>query len=131
MYQNLNYEKRNRSIPEGRGPDYYLSALTQIDGNLKLPSIPEYATNNAHMFYLVCGSLKDRTNLIEQMKNQKILAVFHYLSLHSSQFYKDKHDGRVLPNCDKFANCLIRLPLYFELSTEEINAIVSVISKIK
>lgn len=85
----------------------------------QLPDIPEYATNNAHMFYLVCNSLEDRAVLIKRLKNNGIQAVFHYLSLHSSPYYTDKHDGRSLPNCDRFADCLVRLPMYYDLAEAE------------
>ena len=97
-------------------------------GFFKLPEIPEYSTNNAHMFYLLSNSLKDRTKLITYLKENGILAVFHYLSLHSSEFYKDKHDGRELKNCDKFADCLVRLPLFYELQENEIELIVEKIN---
>lgn len=93
-------------------------------GLLHLPEIPEYATNNAHMFYLVLNSLEKRTILIDHLKNSGILAVFHYLSLHSSDFYKDKHDGRELKNCDDFADCLVRLPLFYELPQSDIEHII-------
>lgn len=79
------------------------------------PVIPDYATNNAHMFYLVCPSLEVRTKLIEGLKGHGIHAVFHYLSLHSSPYYASKHDGRSIPNSDLFSDCLIRLPLFYEL----------------
>jgi dTDP-4-amino-4,6-dideoxygalactose transaminase len=92
-------------------------------GMFKLPNIPDFATNNAHMFYLVCNSLEERTALIKKLKDNDILAVFHYLSLHSSPYYKDKHDGRELPNCDKFADCLVRLPLFYDLSKENVQYI--------
>ncbi len=96
---------------------------------IQLPHIPEYATNNAHIFYIVCKSLEERTNLILALKASNIDAVFHYLSLHKSPFYADKHDGRQLPNCDRFSDCLLRLPLFYELTDEMINKIVSVINK--
>ncbi|NIK72519.1 dTDP-4-amino-4,6-dideoxygalactose transaminase [Thermonema lapsum] len=92
-------------------------------GLFELPYIPEYATNNAHMFYLVCRSLDERTKLIQHLKNKGIQAVFHYLSLHSSPYYKDKHDGRMLPNADKFADCLVRLPFYYDLSQSDLEYI--------
>ncbi len=84
-------------------------------GRFQLPDIPDYATNNAHMFYLVCNSLEERTALIKWLKENDIQAVFHYLSLHSSPYYLDKHDGRELLNCDRYADCLVRLPMYYEL----------------
>jgi dTDP-4-amino-4,6-dideoxygalactose transaminase len=86
-----------------------------------LPVIPEFATNNAHMFYLVCRDLKQRSQLIAHLKEQGIHAVFHYLSLHESPYFKQKHDGRALPNSDRFSDCLIRLPLFYELSDIEVD----------
>jgi dTDP-4-amino-4,6-dideoxygalactose transaminase len=94
----------------------------------KLPEIPEYATNNAHMFYLVCNSLAERTELINHLKANDILAVFHYLSLHSSPFYAPKHDGCELPNCDNFADCLVRLPMFYELKDADIENITKIIN---
>ena len=92
-------------------------------GCFAMPDIPDYATNNAHMFYLTLPSLEARTALIRHLKENGILAVFHYLSLHSSPFYHDKHDGRQLPNCDRYADTLVRLPMYYDLSMDEVSAI--------
>ena len=97
------------------------------EDHFRLPDIPDYATNNAHMFYLVCNSLQERTELIKKLKENDILAVFHYLSLHSSEYYKDKHDGRMLPECDRYTDCLVRLPMYYELGLENVQTIVSII----
>ena len=99
------------------------------DGCFSLPDIPEYATNNAHMFYLVCKSLEERSALIIHLKEKGIQAVFHYLSLHSSPYYLNKHDGRALPCCDHYADCLVRLPMYYDLSEDQIGVICDVISK--
>ena len=93
-----------------------------------LPDIPDYATNNGHMFYLVLPDLEKRTGLIAYLKANGVCAVFHYLSLHSSEYYKDKHDGRALPNCDRYADCLVRLPLFYDLSLDEVNRICDLIS---
>ena len=98
-------------------------------GYFKLPEIPDYATNNAHMFYLVCRSLEERTALIAHLRRYDILSVFHYLSLHSSDYYRDKHDGRQLPNCDHFADCLVRLPMFYELKEDEVEKIINLIAK--
>ena len=92
-------------------------------GFFSLPDIPDYATNNAHMFYLVLPSLDARTAFIKYLKDSGVGAVFHYLSLHSSPYYADKHDGRALPNCDRYADCLVRLPLFFDLTLEQVNDI--------
>ena len=96
-------------------------------GFFKLPVLPDYATNNAHMFYVVCRSLEERSGLIRHLKENGVLAVFHYLSLHNSEFYKDKHDGRGLPSSDRFADCLVRLPLFYELGEEEVENICKLI----
>jgi dTDP-4-amino-4,6-dideoxygalactose transaminase len=99
---------------------YYKGLKTLEDkGLILLPNIPEYATNNAHMFYLVCKNLEERTKLINSLKEKGIWAVFHYLSLHKSFFYADKHDGRELPNSDRYTDCLVRLPLFYELHEDE------------
>jgi dTDP-4-amino-4,6-dideoxygalactose transaminase len=86
--------------------------------NIKIMSIPSGATNNAHMFYLVCESVEQRSKLIAHLKKEEVLAVFHYISLHSSPYYKAKHDGRELLNSDKFTDKLVRLPMYFELDVD-------------
>jgi len=108
---------------------YYNSLKPLSDkGLFQLPLIPDYATNNAHMFYLVCNSLGDRTKLIEKLKENGIMAVFHYISLHSSDFYITKHDGRTLPRCDRFSDCLVRLPMFYELEEEVIRKIAELVS---
>lgn len=98
-----------------------LSPLTShLSPKLAMPVIPAYATNNAHMFYIVCNSLEQRTALIKHLKDNGIQAVFHYLSLHSSPYYTDKHDGRELLECDRYADCLVRLPMFYDLQDETV-----------
>jgi len=96
----------------------YYEGLKDMAGEstFLLPTVPDYATNNAHMFYLVLPSIEKRSQLIKYLKDNGVHAVFHYLSLHKSPFYSSKHDGRKLLNCDKFADCLVRLPLFYELN---------------
>jgi dTDP-4-amino-4,6-dideoxygalactose transaminase len=97
---------------------------------IQLPFIPDYATNNGHMFYLVCSDLRQRTYLIEQLKNMGIYAVFHYQSLHKSPFYSNRHDGREIPVSDMYSDCLVRLPLHYDLTEEDVNLIISSTKKI-
>ena len=108
----------------------YLEGLKPLadKGYIKLPELPKGATNNAHMFYLVLPSLEARTALIQTLKNNQIWAVFHYLSLHSSPYYSEKHDGRILANCDRFADCLVRLPLFYELKDSDLDKITNTIN---
>ena len=98
-------------------------------GYFQLPDIPDYATNNAHMFYLLLPDLEKRTALIKYLKEHDIQAVFHYLSLHSSEYYKNKHDGRELPECDRYMDTLVRLPLFYDLEIEEVERICATIKQ--
>jgi dTDP-4-amino-4,6-dideoxy-D-glucose transaminase len=97
----------------------------------KLPLVPEYATNNAHMFYLVCDNVDDRTRFIQHLKDKGILSVFHYLSLHKSSYY-EKYSTRKskLPNSDMFSDCLVRLPLFYELTDEQVKYIINTIKEL-
>lgn len=99
----------------------YYNALRpqKEENNLTLPLIPLYATNNAHLFYIVCNSLQERSLLIEYLKKQKIMAVFHYLSLHKSAYYSEKYQGKPLANADRYSDCLLRLPMFYELTSDE------------
>ena len=99
-----------------------LKALAN-DGSIELPLINDYATNNGHVFYLITSSKSERNNLLKYLNSKKIQAVFHYLPLHKSPYYKDKYDGKPLLNTQKFADRLIRLPLFYELPLEIVDMI--------
>ncbi|HAQ70495.1 dTDP-4-amino-4,6-dideoxygalactose transaminase [Salibacteraceae bacterium] len=101
----------------------------QEKGLIRLPKVHSDATNNAHVFFLECGNIQERTKLLEQFKTHGIGAVFHYLSLHKSPFYEQKHDGRRLPNADRFADCLVRLPLHLHLTSSDIDQICDIIEE--
>lgn len=109
---------------------YYdaFSPLALQSGRFEMPTIPSFATNNAHMFYIVCESYETRSALITHLKESGVHAVFHYLSLHKSKFFADKHDGRDLKNSDRFAECILRLPMYYELTEEEVSRVISSVS---
>lgn len=94
------------------------------EGLIALPSIPDYATNNGHMFYVVCKDPEIRTSLISHLRNNNIHPVFHYLSLHKSSFYKNQHTDRELPMSDHYTECLLRLPFYYELTEQDIDYII-------
>ena len=92
----------------------------QEKGILQLPVIPSYATNNSHMFYVVCKDLEQRTEMINLLKKDNTDSVFHYLSLHKSPYYTAQYQGKDLPECDRYTDCLLRLPMYYELAIEDI-----------
>jgi dTDP-4-amino-4,6-dideoxygalactose transaminase len=109
--------------------EYYYKGLQTLEatGKIKLPFIPKYASNNAHMFYILCENKEKRDGLINTLKEANINAVFHYLSLYTSPFYESKHDGRNLQMSDRFSECLVRLPFYYELSEQDQDRVISAI----
>ena len=106
---------------------YYKSLKPRENLGFKIVEIPNFATNNAHMFFIVFDSLEKRTKCIEKLKNNSVMAVFHYLSLHKSDYYKEKYFGEELFWSDYYTDRLLRLPMYFELTESDINKIVSLI----
>lgn len=105
----------------------YKDGLMQLqnDGVLDLPNIPKECSHNAHMFYIKVKNLETRTKLLEHFSHNDILAVFHYVPLHSA--VAGKKYGK-LYGIDKFttrdSERLIRLPFYYELDSETINFII-------
>jgi len=97
------------------------------ESGIGLPLVSDYATNNGHMFYMVCKSQVQRDSFIKKLKENDILSVFHYLSLHNSDFYRGKHDGRILKESDRYSDTLLRLPLFYELDTEDIDRIIKLL----
>ncbi|MCE3221737.1 dTDP-4-amino-4,6-dideoxygalactose transaminase [Vibrio diabolicus] len=109
---------------------YYNSLSEILTGtNIGLPKIESYATNNGHMFYLTCFDKEQRSRLIDYLKKNQIQSVFHYISLHSSSYFKNQYKGVDLPNADKFSETIVRLPLYVELGNDDIIFICKVIEK--
>ncbi|MDH4218051.1 MAG: dTDP-4-amino-4,6-dideoxygalactose transaminase [Candidatus Aminicenantes bacterium] len=106
--------------------EQYHTGLKPLEdlGLLRLPKIPDYATKNGHLFYIICRTLAERDGLLSHLRAKDILAVFHYLSLHTSPFYRNRHDGRKLRWSDFYSQNLIRLPLFYELSDKQVNYIV-------
>lgn len=110
----------------------YKEGLQELEdkGFIELPFIPENCKHNAHMFYIKCRDLIERTKLIEFLKQNDIIAVFHYIPLHSAEaglkFGKfngeDKHTT-------KESERLLRLPLYYGLKEKEVELIIRTIYK--
>ena len=106
---------------------YYAEKLASLQeqSKIQLPTIPSYATNNAHMFYMVCRNYEERTALIQALKLKDIHPVFHYLSLNKSEYFLKNNPEIDIPNSDHFTDCLLRLPFYYELSIEEQDIIIN------
>jgi dTDP-4-amino-4,6-dideoxygalactose transaminase len=98
-------------------------ASTLAGLSVGLPDIPHWATNNAHMFYLVCRSEDERNGLIRHLRERDIHAASHYISLEKSKYFQSQHDGRSLTNSAKFTDRLVRLPLFAELTPAEVDRV--------
>ena len=95
-----------------------------------LPYIEPGSTSNGHIFYIITRSLDERTQLIEYLKKNGILAVFHYVPLHSSP--AGTRYGRVsgdMKTTNDLSNRLLRLPLYYEMTDEDVTNVVKTIEK--
>jgi dTDP-4-amino-4,6-dideoxygalactose transaminase len=107
--------------------NYYFKKISLINSNISLPQIPDYATNNAHMFYLIFDKSEDRTDFIKNSKTKNIHPVFHYISLHKSSYYLSTKP-EVMNDCqnsDRFSDCLLRLPLFYEMTFDDIDVVLS------
>ncbi len=104
----------------------YWSELLPLQerGKLKLPVVPDFATNNAHMFYVLTADLNTRSSLIEHMKSMGSFPVFHYLSLHKSPYYSEKHKGDAMPQSDRYMDTLLRLPLFVDMTDAETDQVI-------
>jgi len=105
--------------------DKYYEQLKPLQelGLIQLPHIPPYATNNAHLFYIICQNIEERNILIDFLQSKGIYTVFHYLSLHKSPYYIDKYEGPELKNSDMYTDNLLRLPMYYDLEVEQVEQI--------
>lgn len=103
-----------------------LIGLLKINNNI-LPKIPDYATNNGHVFYITCNNLRERKKLIKFLNNNGVQASFHYSALHDSEFFKNSYYGEKLTESIKWSECLLRLPIYSDLELEKVDYVCSLI----
>ena len=103
-----------------------LDELLKINKNI-LPKIPNYATNNAHIFYILCENLSERKKLIKFLNSKGVQASFHYSALHNSEFFKNNYYGEKLTESIKWSECLLRLPIYSDLELEKVDYVCSLI----
>ena len=95
----------------------YAEFFQSVETDLRLPYVPDWSTNNGHIFFLVCSDEQSRTRWLQAMKSQSIGAIFHYQNLSKSSMGGETSSST--PNCDRYADCLFRLPLYVGLDTDE------------
>jgi dTDP-4-amino-4,6-dideoxygalactose transaminase len=99
-------------------------------GRIAIPAVPQHCATNHHMFYVMAADLDERTALIAHLREAGILAVFHYVPLHSSPFARslDAPQAR-LPVTDLASIRLLRLPMYYDLSDREVSEIARCITE--
>lgn len=109
--------------------NYYHHLFKTLEKEKKIlrPQIPIYAKNNAHIYYLILKkNLRDK--LIKYLKSQNIIALFHYIPLHTSPFYKKNYKTKnIIINTDLISKRIIRLPIYPSLTKKEIIRIKNII----
>ena len=110
----------------------YYDAFEQLEqeGFVERPVIPEGCVHNAHMFYLKAKDLEERTALIDYLKKNDILAVFHYIPLHSAPAgvkFGRFHGEDVYTTAE--SDRLLRLPMYYGLKKNELNKIIDTVIK--
>ena len=105
----------------------YNDAFAELekDGLVKRPTVPDYATINGHIFYILLKDINERNSLLDYLRQNEIGATFHYVPLHSAplgQEYGYKEGD--LPLTEEYAGRLLRLPLHCHMSDEDVSLIV-------
>jgi dTDP-4-amino-4,6-dideoxygalactose transaminase len=89
-------------------------------GHFRLPVVPENARHNGHIFYLLLESNSLRNQLIRYLHDSGFQAVFHYMPLHQTPLVSQNGRELQLPNCERIADTIVRLPLFDGLSAESV-----------
>ena len=110
----------------------YYEALKPLEekGLIELPFIPSKCEHNAHMFYIKLSDLSERTKFISYMRNKNVQCVFHYIPLHSAPagLKFGKFEGEDI-NTTKESNRLVRLPLYYNISRDDLEYVIRCINE--
>lgn len=104
---------------------YNLFLDYKLNEYIDLPSVPEYCQHNAHMFYIKCKDIEDRTSLINYLKKHDIITVFHYVPLHSSiAGEKYSRFNGIDKHTTYESERLLRLPLYYNMEKNKVDYVV-------
>ena len=102
-----------------------LAPLAEL-GLIRIPVVPQHCTTNCHMFYVLAADIEERTALIAHLRGAGILAVFHYVPLHSSPFARTLEVTQTsLPVTEEVSARLLRLPMYFDLTDRDVDEVAS------
>jgi dTDP-4-amino-4,6-dideoxygalactose transaminase len=109
---------------------YYNDRLESLEtaGTLRLPVIPAHSRHNAHMFYLLLENESVRNGLLDHLKARGIMAVFHYIPLHSSPMGLSMgYKAGMLPVTESASARILRLPLFYDLTIAEQDRVIGAI----
>jgi len=112
---------------------YYKESFKNLErrGVVRLPAIPKYCQSNYHLFYLLFESQRQRDKVMDGLKKKGILAVFHYLPLHTSPMGKKfGYKKGELPITESISGRLLRLPLYNDISIEDLDYIQKTVKRL-
>ncbi len=112
--------------------DLYMEGLRPLAdrGCIQLPMVMQDCQSNGHLFFILVRSLEERTSLLNYLTQQSIAAVFHYVPLHSSP--AGRMYGRTsgsLKVTERVSDCLLRLPLYYEMTRENVQRVIAMIER--
>lgn len=109
---------------------YELLQPLAAEGRIDLPFVPQECTHNAHMFYIKARDLEERTALISFLKEHNIMAVFHYVPLHSApagkKYCRFHGEDRYTT---KESERLVRLPMFFQLTEDQVTLITDTVKE--
>jgi dTDP-4-amino-4,6-dideoxygalactose transaminase len=109
----------------------YYQALAAFVPASALPMVPEHCRHNAHMFYIMLNDLDERGRMIEYLAQAGVIAYFHYVPLHEAPYWRGKYDGLRLPVTKRTAECLLRLPMYYDLTDGQIDHVCESVRRFK
>lgn len=101
----------------------------QAEGLLRLPHVPEDCDSNFHMFYVLLPTGKQRDDLLEELRQHGVRSVFHYVPLHSSPMGRQLCGERILPVTEDLSARLIRLPMFYDVSKDEMTKVIQLIGE--
>jgi dTDP-4-amino-4,6-dideoxygalactose transaminase len=114
--------------------EYYYENLNEwaMKHGVQLPFIPDHCDQPYHMFYLLMNSLEQRQGLIEHLKENRILGVFHYLPLHLSEMgHKFRYQQGDYPVTEDVSDRLLRLPFYYSLEGNDLDRVIAAVKTFK
>jgi len=109
--------------------EMYFNGLSYLEekGRFRLPIINDYAESNYHLFYLLMNTEEERDNLLSHLKENGIHAVFHYVPLHLSAFYRGRFGDESLHVTEELSGRLLRLPMFYDLRDDDIYVIIEIL----